>query len=87
MSNSLPCKPDKYTVEEPDYSLPCRLTHKYLDKTPLVVNMKKANDGNYEPDSETSGSSSYSSSLTSYSNSNYDPLEDLSGYLKMRDKL
>ena len=91
MSNSMPCKPRVSVEPTPDYSLPYPLIQKQLDTSPLPWNFKKNNDDNYIPpalnleDSDfTSNSSSYQ---TSFSRSSYDPLEDLSGYLKMRDKL
>lgn len=73
-----------------ELSLPPTLTHRPLDRAPLLLK-SSYKDRDYQPDaSQTQSLSSASESLeqeSSFSRSSYDPLENMEEYLRMRDKL
>lgn len=90
MANTFPRS--RQTQPDNDHSLPCRLVHKQLDRTPFALKgFSKDNDRDYLPDqSQTQSHSSASESFeqeSSFSHSSYDPLENMEEYLRMRDKL
>ena len=85
----LPIKEEKSQNEPEDYSLPYPLVHKELNQAPFSINFKKLENtaAFIPPDDNSNSDITFSSAESSFSRSSYDPLENLSEYLKMRDQL
>jgi hypothetical protein len=87
MAHSLPAFPQLPPQVE-DLSLPYPLRPRNLDRSPLPpLPQLRAPEEDYCPEEVSSSSCSSWWSGSSSSGSSYDPLDDLSGYLRVRDGL